>query len=95
MAGDRRQVRTVFAQEVASFDSRSGAAVPSKWAEEDHVLAALEEAEVVGAVELLVLDGGLEDEVEVSEQLHSREPAASSSPGSGRLTKHAWFQQVT
>ena len=44
------------------------------WAEEDHVLLVLQEAELVQGVDLLALDGGLEAEVEVGEQLDGREP---------------------
>ncbi len=40
------------------------------WAEEDDVFLALDEAELVEALNLLMLDRGLEAEVEVGERLH-------------------------
>ncbi len=43
-------------------------------AEEDHVLPALQEAELVEARDLLPLDRGLKGEVEVFEGLHGRQP---------------------
>ena len=48
---------------------------PDAWrAEQDHVLAAVQEAELVQALDLLALDAGLEGEVELIERLHSRQP---------------------
>jgi hypothetical protein len=43
--------------------------------EEDHVLPALQEPEIVERVELLTLDRRLEGEVEVGDHLHGRQPA--------------------
>ena len=48
---------------------------PDAWrAEQDHVLAAVQEAELVQALDLLALDAGLEGKVELIERLHSRQP---------------------
>ncbi len=46
----------------------------ARWAEEDHVFLALQEAELVERVDLISLDRGLEAEVEVFERLDSRQP---------------------
>ena len=45
--------------------------------QEDHVLLALDKAELVQALELLALDRGLEGEVEVAEYLHRRQSAGA------------------
>ena len=53
------------------------------WAEQDHVLAAVQEAELVQALDLLALDAGLEGEVELIERLHSRQPRRARRAGAG------------
>ena len=42
--------------------------------EQDHVLPSVQEAELVQALDLLALDGGLEGEVELVQRLHRRQP---------------------
>ena len=46
-------------------------------AKQDHVLASVDEAEFVQALDLLVLDGGLEGEVELVERLHRGQPGGA------------------
>ena len=45
--------------------------------EQDHVLGAVHEAELMQALDLLALDAGLEGEVELGERLHRRQPGGS------------------
>ena len=46
-------------------------------AEQDHVLASIDEAELVQAVDLFALDAGLEGEVELIERLHRGQPGGA------------------
>ena len=41
--------------------------------EQDHVLPSVQEAELVQALDLLALDGGLEGEIELVQRLHRRQ----------------------
>src|SRR5579863_2954200 len=47
------------------------------WSEEDHVLAALDEAQFVQTLDLVTLDRGLEGKVELLESLDGRQPRGS------------------
>src|SRR5690606_13609917 len=46
----------------------------ARWSEEDHVLPALDEAELVQALDLLAANRGLEGEVELIQRLDRRQP---------------------
>src|SRR5689334_21131865 len=46
----------------------------ARWAEEDHVLFALDEAERVQAVDLLPFDRRLKREIKLGERLHNGQP---------------------
>ena len=46
-------------------------------AEQDHVLGALDEAELLLALDLLALDARLEGEVELGQGLHRRQPGGT------------------
>ena len=64
------------ASSLGSSDGEMG--FPDPWrSEEDHVLPALEKAELMQGVDLLPLDGWLEREVEVFEGLYDREPGGA------------------